>query len=208
MPLSIFDKYYSRNDTIDLLGEVAGRRVLDVGCGPGLYAADLVERGAQVTGLDIDPLVIAAAGRRLAGRGDFIVADLAAPLDFLTSNSVDLVLASLVMHYLPDWSIPLAEFRRVLVPGGRWVMSVHHPFADQLESSGDDYWTTEEWSSPMHGGGHEKFWRRSLEKTFTTLTAAGLTIDGLREPETAAEIADARLAGIPRLLILSGTTRG
>ena len=49
---------------LDLLGPVRGLAVLDVGCGDGVLASALARRGAQVTGLDMDPKMLAAAERR------------------------------------------------------------------------------------------------------------------------------------------------
>ena len=54
------------------------------------------------------------------------MADLAQPLPY-DSEAFDDALAVLVLHYLEDWSRPLAELRRVLKPGGRLVVVVNHP---------------------------------------------------------------------------------
>ncbi len=45
-----YNAHYDRPACLELLGEVAGRSVLDVACGPGLYAEELVARGARVSG--------------------------------------------------------------------------------------------------------------------------------------------------------------
>ena len=45
---SLFNAYYDRPACLDLLGDVTGKRVLDAACGPGLYAAELLRRGASV----------------------------------------------------------------------------------------------------------------------------------------------------------------
>lgn len=49
---SPYNALYDRPALLGLAGDVAGRRVLDAGCGPGIYAADLVARGAHVTAFD------------------------------------------------------------------------------------------------------------------------------------------------------------
>jgi predicted TPR repeat methyltransferase len=53
--------HYDRPACLSLLGDVAGKRVLDAACGPGLYAAELVRRGAHVTGFDQSPRMVANA---------------------------------------------------------------------------------------------------------------------------------------------------
>jgi SAM-dependent methyltransferase len=48
------------------------------------------------------------------------------------NGTFDDVTASLVLHYLQDWGPALAELRRVLRPGGRLIVSVDHPYAENL----------------------------------------------------------------------------
>lgn len=54
---------------LELLGRVSGKALLDVGCGDGALAAELARRGAMVTGVDLDPAMIAAARRRAEAEG-------------------------------------------------------------------------------------------------------------------------------------------
>ncbi len=110
------------------LGPVKGLRVVDAGCGPGFLTRYLLDQGAaEVAAFDISPAMIEMARERLGERAGLFVADLARPLPFLASGHFDLVASSLAIDYVRDWSVPLAEFRRVLKPGGRVVMSVQHP---------------------------------------------------------------------------------
>jgi SAM-dependent methyltransferase len=118
--------YYERPASLALLADVTGQRVLDAGCGAGAHAAEMIRRGAAVAGLDKSAGLLAIARQRLGAGVALHEADLAEPLPF-PPVSFDAVLASLVMHYLQDWGPTLAEFRRVLVPGGRLVVSTHHP---------------------------------------------------------------------------------
>ncbi|MBB2842623.1 UNVERIFIED_ORG: ubiquinone/menaquinone biosynthesis C-methylase UbiE [Rhizobium etli] len=115
-----WNAYYERPAILSLVGEVAGLSVLDAGCGGGAHAAALVERGAVVTGIDASAGMLEIAERRLEGRARLLSADLNEALPF-ENQAFDLILASLVMHYLPDWSRPLAEFNRLLPQGGRLV---------------------------------------------------------------------------------------
>ena len=95
--------YYERPATLSLLPDVAGKRVLDAGCGPGAYAEWLLDRGATVVGFDASPSMVAHAQRRTGGRGDFRVHDVTHPLDFVRDASVDLVVCPLVLEYVADW---------------------------------------------------------------------------------------------------------
>src|SRR5579859_8136704 len=52
--------------TLEMLGDVQGRKILDVGCGEGGYSRELVRRGAQVTGVDGSARLIEVARARAA----------------------------------------------------------------------------------------------------------------------------------------------
>ena len=124
--VNLHNAYYERPATLALAGDVAGRRILDAGCGSGPLFAALRDRGAFVTGFDKSAGMLELARQRLGDDADLQVADLGRPLPF-PDGAFDDVIASLVLHYLEDWTAPLAELRRVLKPGGRLIASVDHP---------------------------------------------------------------------------------
>ena len=76
----LFNRWYARPAVLDLLGDVAGRRILDAGCGSGPLLADLKEQGANVAGFDASPAMIRLARERLGDEADLKVADLTQPL--------------------------------------------------------------------------------------------------------------------------------
>jgi SAM-dependent methyltransferase len=102
-----------------------GARVLEVGCGPGHLSVQLAgQHRLEVTGLDLDPAMIARArantDRPATGdrrRPSFLVGDVAA-LAF-PDGSFDLVVSTLSMHHWADPATGLAEIGRVLRPGAR-----------------------------------------------------------------------------------------
>jgi len=109
------------------LGEVrAGQRVLDVGCGTGGAARLLAEEfGCEVVGVDITAAFIAAAewlsvATGLAGRTRFLCADAARTP--LPDGSFDLVWCQHALMNMPDVPAVLAEWRRLLAPGGRVLL--------------------------------------------------------------------------------------
>jgi SAM-dependent methyltransferase len=188
-----FNAYYERPATISLLGDVAGQRVLDAGCGPGTLTEWLLEHGAAVTAVDVSPEMVRIAGERFGGRARVLTADLAGPLP-LESGSADLVVASLALHYLADWDVPLGEFHRVLAPGGAVVFSTHHPAMDWQLHSPDDYFAvrqvTERWSLGTRGGFEVTFWRRPLTAITEAVYRAGFLIERLVEPPPVPELAE------------------
>src|SRR5215471_11893279 len=84
--------FYDRPATLALLPPVAGKRVLDAGCGPGAYAEWLLAHGAEVVGLDVSPRMVDLANRRLKGKASVRRANLGGSLDFLEANSFDVIL--------------------------------------------------------------------------------------------------------------------
>src|SRR3712207_5846261 len=96
---SLLNAYYERPAMVGLAGDVAGRRVLDAGCGSGPLSAALMAKGATVTGFDASPAMIQLARQRLGEDADLHVADLGRPLPFADAAFDDVVM-SLVLHYL------------------------------------------------------------------------------------------------------------
>jgi SAM-dependent methyltransferase len=177
--------YYERPASLALLGEVNGQRVLDAGCGAGSHAAEMIRRGASVTGLDKSAGLLAIARQRLGADVPLHQADLGEPLPF-PAASFDAALASLVMHYLHDWEPTLAEFRRVLIPGGHLVISTHHPFMDHPLAGGPDYFATYDFTEEWTKGGQSalmRFWHRPLHAMTDAFRSAGFTLDVIAEPQ-------------------------
>lgn len=188
---SLHNGYYCRPAILELAGDVAGRRVLDAGCGSGPIASALRDRGAIVAGLDSSAGMLELARRRLGPGADLHLADLASPLPF-GDGTFDDVIAALVLHYLKDWTGPLAELRRVLRPGGRLIVAVDHPFAIELaqraQGGKPGYFETRSWTEEWTYGGHSfpmTFWHRPLHAMSDAFTAAGFRIAVISEPDTA-----------------------
>ena len=90
---NLFNAYYERPAMLRLAGDVAGRRILDAGCGSGPLAAELRERGAAVSGFDASAAMVDLARQRLGEDADLRVADLAAPLPYADGEFDDVVVA-------------------------------------------------------------------------------------------------------------------
>jgi SAM-dependent methyltransferase len=186
----LFNAHYERPAMLHLVGDVAGLRVLDAGCGSGPLAGALSARGAVVTGFDVSEAMVDLARRRLGADADLHVADLAAPLPFGDAE-FDVVAASLVLHYLQDWAGPLAELRRVLKPGGRLIVSVNHPAAYAIVYPEADYFAPTRYSEDYTFDGHNAvltFWHRPLHAMADAFAAAGFRIATISEPPLAQDI--------------------
>lgn len=202
---NLINGYYCRPAILDLAGEVAGRRILDVGCASGAVFEALRDRGAAVTGMDSSAEMVRLARQRLGDGADLHHADISRPLPFPDGRFDDAV-ASLVLHYLEDWTAPLTELRRVLTPGGRLIMAVNHPHVYKLIRPEGHYFEIEEWSDDNIFSGQQAtltYWHRPLPAMTDAFTAAGFRIAVISEPPPASgarELFPAELADKPRFL--------
>ena len=107
------------------LAVAPGEHVLDVGCGPGFYCAELVEEVGPdgfVVGIDASPQMLGLAARRCEGRENLVLQQADAAALPVESSSFDAALCVQVLEYLPDVAAGLAELHRALRPGGRLVV--------------------------------------------------------------------------------------
>jgi SAM-dependent methyltransferase len=167
---------------------LSGAVVLDAGCGSGAQAQWLLDQGADVVGVDVSPRMIEEAERRCAGRGRFLVADLAQPLP-LQPGSLDGITCSLALHYVSDWGVPFRSFAAALRPGGWAVISLEHPFGPRGPDHGgyfdtrlvSDTWRKADVEVTQH------YWRRPLAAVLDAFADAGFMVDRVAEPQPSPE---------------------
>lgn len=184
---------YDRPALLELLGDIAGSRVLDAGCGSGLYAEELLRRGAEVIALDKSAQLLDIARARLGEQVQWVRHDLTEPLHWLPDRSVDHVLMALVIHYLEDPVPALREIHRVLRDTGSVVLSTHHPASD-WHRLGGSYFADEMYDDTWSTGWVMRYRRRPLQTITSEFTQAGFRIDELVEPRPA----QAMLTSSPR----------
>ncbi len=174
--------YFERPGILNFLPDLAHKDVLDAGCGPGFYTRYMVDQGAHVTAFDLNPFFVEHTKQRTEQRATIYQANLAEPLTFAADSSFDFIVCILVLHYLKDWQPTLAEFNRVLRPGGRLIFSTHHPFTDLEFAPNDDYFATtlieDEWKI-----GKMRFYRRPLSQISQDLLQTGFIIEEIAEPQ-------------------------
>jgi len=121
----------------DALPDFSGRTILDLGCGPGDQAAELVRRGARVIGFDGNEELLDAARAKGLATAEFHRADLRDP-DAIEARA-DGIWCSFAAAYFPELGEVLASWSRALQPGG-WIALTeiddlfgHGPLSERTE---------------------------------------------------------------------------
>jgi len=123
---------------IQVLGNVAGLRLLHLQCHFGLDTLAWARAGAQVTGLDFSPAAIDAARdiadrAGLADRADFVCANVYDAVDVLDGAAFDIVYVSLgALSWLPSVDRWASQVAALVAPGGRFYLHEVHPVAWSL----------------------------------------------------------------------------
>lgn len=207
-----FSENIERPAITQLIGNIAGARVLDLGCGSGTFSVWFAELGAQVVGLDLSPAMIALAKDKARQRGvqpDFRVADIREALP-VEAAEFDLVFTGTAMHYIESLEAVMREVARVMKPEARLVASVLHPMSTALFPSseagdveGPDPWEGWYFGSPIRSietpwlafGEVSREGRRifchhhTVSDYFNAVSSAGLAITEMLEPAPPAEFA-------------------
>ncbi|GLW97110.1 class I SAM-dependent methyltransferase [Microtetraspora sp. NBRC 16547] len=177
-----------------LLGDVTGRRVLEIGCGAGQCGRWLLARGASVAAFDLSYRQLQHSRRidEETGRSVPVVQADAEVLPFL-DDAFDLACSAFgALPFVADAGAVLAEVRRVLRPGGRFVFSVSHPirwaFPDDPGPRGltaDRSYFDRAPYVELSGGGTPSYveHHRTLGDWVGLIAGAGFVLTGLIEPE-------------------------
>ncbi len=193
--------------TCALVGQVEGKRVLDLGCGTGRYCALLANLGATVIGIDPSSEMLEQAKRQITPLCHFELRHGMIDKIRFPDEHFDLVLSALTFSHLPELEPILAECARVLKRDGIMIISDIHP-----------YW-------PVSGHGYTEFFDETgqeyripeyphlVEEYWTLFRKLGLRLEDIREP-----VIDERLVecfpsldeyrGIPLAIILKARKEG
>ena len=177
-----------REDTLKLLGDVAGKRVLDLGCGAGRNAVALARHGARVIAVDEDAEQVGAARRAIDSADQRVELHHAplAELAFLRADTIDAAVSVYSLARVADIGRVFRQLHRVLRPEHSLVVSVPHPTFALLDPDAEHPMRIRRSAfdeqpyahdDPRHGT-HA----RSVGMLFTELTRAGFRVDHILEP--------------------------
>lgn len=191
-----WERAAERADLLALLPEVDGRRVLDLGCGAGQLARHLATIGAaEVVGVDVSERMLALARAESAHRRVSYSRDAIENVSFPPAR-FDLVVSSLVLHYVEDYPGLVVRIAEWLATGGVLVYSTEHPiFTARLPGDGwvlDDAGRRTRWSLDRYAdeGVRDETWfvpgvrkvHRTLATLINGLLDAGLVVERVVEP--------------------------
>jgi ubiquinone/menaquinone biosynthesis C-methylase UbiE len=174
-----------------LLGDVKGKRVLELGCGGAQCSIAFARAGATAIGVDSSNEQLAFA-RRLCDREEVRVelrhGDLA-DLAFLRADSIDLAFSSYAFGYVEDLNRVFRQVHRILKVGAPLVFSLPHPAYALLDDDADEpllvrrsYFDT----SPMVGTIADvelTTYHHSFSELYASLTRASYRVDAILEPQ-------------------------
>lgn len=185
-----------------MLPDLAGKRIVDLGCGFGWFARHAAGEGAQsVLGLDLSQNMIARARAETTSPVvRYEIADLDR-LD-LPAQAFDLAYSSLAFHYTADFERLVRTIHAALVPGSDFVFTIEHPIfmapsaPDWAEVGGKTIWPVDGYlvegqrTTDWLAEGVVKY-HRTLGTTLNALIAAGFTLRHVEEwRPSAAQLAE------------------
>ena len=179
-----------------MLPDFAQKRVLDLGCGFGWHCRYAAAHGAQaVTGIDLSEHMLAKARQFPTPACVTYRRMPIEEIDFAPA-SFDVVLSSLVFHYVADFPALCRKIADCLTPGGDFVFSVEHPV---FTAQGPQDWAYDEQGRPLYwpvddyfieGLRHATFlgepvvkYHRTLTTYLRTLWQCGFAVADVAEPQ-------------------------
>lgn len=194
-PINYTRQYFIMPYMLRLIGEVSGKKILDLGCGEGGYARELTRKGADVVAVDCAEYSIEYAKKQSIKEGLNIkhLVRNSNNLYELENASFDIVLCTMMLMDCEDLDGTVKEISRLLKSDGKLFASVLHPcFTGKnigREGKGinrevivEDYFTPKEYSQTLPGSTVEVIWRhRTFEEYVKLFVKNSLNIVDLNE---------------------------
>jgi ubiquinone/menaquinone biosynthesis C-methylase UbiE len=201
---------------MELIGNVHGKRILDLGCGDGLFSKELLDAGAaHYTGIDGSKNMVENATANIQSEKVSFLLNNLEDLK-LDEASHDLIISRMALHYIENLEDLVNEVYRALKPGGQFVFSVMHPVITATfdHFSGKEkrtHWVVDNY---FETGRRVEAWmdhsvvkfHRTIEDYFSLALTAGFSVSNLKEARPRKEAFDdeeeyKRRTRIPIILI-------
>lgn len=189
IPLDVsYGPMMPNDDTLKLVGNVRGKKILEIGCGGAQCGIAFAKKGASVIGIDLseEQLKYAEAlAKKNKAKIKLIHGDIQT-LKQIKSGSQDIVFSSWALFYIGDLKKCFREVYRVLKKRGLFVFSGIHPFWDCIEKRTmkvkKNYFKTGKYKEPYMKGMFVAF-HNKISDYFNALIGAGFIVERVEEPD-------------------------
>lgn len=193
LPIDVIYGTHVTEEKLQLIGPVAGKHLLEIGCGGAQCGIAFAKQGAIVTGVDIAAAQLEIARELTEQNGvsiHFYQRDMT-DLTPIASASQDIVFSSIAFHYVDDIISCFKEVERVLKPKGVFVFSIGHPFGAMIDGAtlqpSRSYFDTGKVVLGLEVSEEVGFAfaenRRTVSDFFSALVGAGLIVEQMIEPD-------------------------
>ncbi len=174
---------------LKLLGNIKGKKILEIGCGGAQCGIAMAKQGAKVTGIDISKEQLKFA-KKLAEKNkvkiNFIQRDIKT-LTPIKSSSQDIVFSAYALCYVDNLKKCFKEVYRVLKENGIFVFSLDHPFFNRINAKTlkitRSYFDTSKWIEKDIKPNFVMF-PRTISEMFDYLIKAGFIVEKIVEPDS------------------------
>ncbi|AAM06896.1 TPA: class I SAM-dependent methyltransferase [Methanosarcina acetivorans] len=183
----------------ELLGDVAGKHVLDAGCGDGFFSFELAQKGAIVTSVDNSDVMLNIAKRKhFHSNLQYHKMDLTRKLTF-ENELFDIVVANMLLMDIPEIDSFIHEVARVLKKPGNFIFSITHPcfFSGNWEEDENNIKMykkignyLDERVEELNFWGKTLHYHRPLSRYMDAIEKAGMYISSFREPVPPRELTE------------------
>lgn len=176
---------------LELIGDVVGKQVLDLGCGDAGFGYELLKLGCGFyEGVEGSVNMVNEARNKVDSANSKIHHAAMESWNY-PAQQYDLVISRLALHYLQDLKPTFDQIRRALNSKGKFIFSVQHPvLTSSMKSAAasgkksdwivDDYFEMGKRTEPWIGESVIKY-HRTFEEYFQSLKRAGFQVEDVRE---------------------------
>jgi len=184
-PGSPNEKYFK------LLGNLKGKKVLEIGCGGAQCGIAMAKQGAEVTGIDISEEQLKFA-KRLAEKNKVkinLIQGSFQDLSKMNANSYDLAFSAFAFHYSPDLKKLFKQTNRILKKKGLFVFSLDHPFFRTVDSKTlklkNSYFKIGKWVETFTDP-TKKFvmYDHTVSEIYDNIIESGFAVERIIEPDS------------------------
>jgi ubiquinone/menaquinone biosynthesis C-methylase UbiE len=163
-----------------MIGDIKGKKILDVGCGAGRDCKIMAEKGAKVIGIDVSPKMIALAQEKCKGLDvEFYLRDM--ERTGFPNEEFDIITAIFSVSYKKSLKKVLREFYRILKKNGEVFIVVSHPIRKMIKYTHNYFESGKHWENFKN---IKRFgYYRTMEEYINSIISEGFVVREIREPK-------------------------